>query len=224
MAVEFYEAVPMASSSVMSLAVLVRSELVVRRLVEVLDRDGLVVRIVYAGLTDLPLDLLERRPDAVLLQASGRSANAEALVRRTRAALPQAGIVVICSSCSSRSMAALLDAGADGIVPAEELERSLPAVVRAAIARQISVPRSLRHLVNPPALSQREKEILALVAAGLTNGQIATRLYLAESTVKTHLSSAFRRLGVRSRREAAALVLSSDDGMRRWLLPASPQI
>jgi DNA-binding NarL/FixJ family response regulator len=78
--------------------------------------------------------------------------------------------------------------------------------------------------VNPPALSQREKEILALVAAGLTNGQIATRLYLAESTVKTHLSSAFRRLGVRSRREAAALVLSSDDGMRRWLLPASPQI
>jgi hypothetical protein len=54
--------------------------------------------------------------------------------------------------------------------------------------------------------------------AGLTNAQIARRFYIAESTVKTHLSSAFRRLGVHSRREAAALIFASDDVLRRSVL------
>ena len=50
------------------------------------------------------------------------------------------------------------------------------------------------------------------VAAGLTNSEIAESLFLSESTVKSHLSSAFAKLGVRSRREAAALVLDPDQG------------
>jgi DNA-binding NarL/FixJ family response regulator len=77
--------------------------------------------------------------------------------------------------------------------------------------------------VSPPALSYREKEVLELAAGGLTNSQIASRLFLAESTVKTHLSSAFRRLGVSSRREAAALMRLADNDMRRQLLPAPPR-
>jgi DNA-binding CsgD family transcriptional regulator len=80
------------------------------------------------------------------------------------------------------------------------------------------VPVTLRHLIQPPALSFRERQILGLAVVGLTNSQIAQRLYISESTVKAHLSSAFRRLGVRSRREAATLVLASDDVLRRTLL------
>jgi len=80
----------------------------------------------------------------------------------------------------------------------------------------------MRHGVDLPALSFRERQILALVVAGLTNDEIAGRLYLAETTVKGHLTSAFRRLGVRSRREAVALILSADESLRRSVLTAGP--
>ncbi len=55
---------------------------------------------------------------------------------------------------------------------------------------------------------------------GLTNAQIASRFFISESTVKTHLSAAFRRLGVRSRREAATLIFFSDEVLRRSVLGA----
>jgi DNA-binding NarL/FixJ family response regulator len=66
-----------------------------------------------------------------------------------------------------------------------------------------------------PALSHRERQLIALVAAGRMNAQIAERLSLAESTIKAHLSSLLRRLGVRSRREAAGAVFAADDEFRR---------
>jgi DNA-binding NarL/FixJ family response regulator len=95
---------------------------------------------------------------------------------------------------------------------------AVAATVRAVAAGQVSVPAELRHLIQPSALSHRERQILGLAVAGLTNAQIAGRLFIAESTVKTHLSSAFRRLGVHSRREAAALVFASDQTLRRSVL------
>jgi DNA-binding CsgD family transcriptional regulator len=61
--------------------------------------------------------------------------------------------------------------------------------------------------------SLREKQVLQLVADGLTNAEIACRLFLSESTVKSHLSSSFRKLGVSSRSEAAAVVLDADHGL-----------
>jgi DNA-binding NarL/FixJ family response regulator len=69
------------------------------------------------------------------------------------------------------------------------------------------VPRTLSRQVLKPVFSHREREILGLVAEGATNREIADHLFLAESTVKSHLSTAFTKLGVRTRAEAAALVL-----------------
>jgi DNA-binding NarL/FixJ family response regulator len=69
-------------------------------------------------------------------------------------------------------------------------------------------------------LSHREREILELVATGLTNRQIADRLFVAESTVKSHLSSSLHKLDVRSRAEAAALLLDPEEGYARP--PAPP--
>jgi DNA-binding NarL/FixJ family response regulator len=66
--------------------------------------------------------------------------------------------------------------------------------------------------VRAQALTTREKQILALVVTGLTNAQIAGTLFLAESTVKSHLSSAFSKLGVSSRYEAASVVLDPERG------------
>jgi len=105
-----------------------------------------------------------------------------------------------------------LRAGADGIVFDEELRRTLVATVRAVAAGQLALPRTLRRQIAPRPLSYREKEILSLVVMGYTNRQIADKLFLAQSTVKTHLSSAFQKLDARSRAEAAALVLDPDSG------------
>jgi DNA-binding NarL/FixJ family response regulator len=85
--------------------------------------------------------------------------------------------------------------------------------VAAVLAGQTSVPAPLRASVRRPSLSFREKQILGMVVLGLTNSQIGARLYLAESTVKSHLSSAFAKLGVRSRSEAAALVLDPKESL-----------
>jgi DNA-binding NarL/FixJ family response regulator len=62
-------------------------------------------------------------------------------------------------------------------------------------------------------LSTREKQILGLVVMGYMNSQIAERLFLAESTVKSHLHSAFGKLGVRSRNEAVSLILDPARGL-----------
>src|SRR5207247_10259922 len=94
--------------------------------------------------------------------------------------------------------------GAGRHVAQAHLEPTPPPTLHAGHAGLVSVPRRLREHVTRPILSHREKQILSLVAAGATNREIANRLYLAESTIKNHLSSVFVKLGVRSRAEAAA--------------------
>ena len=95
-------------------------------------------------------------------------------------------------------------------------------MVAVVCAGQVSVPRGQRGRITVQALTTREKQILALVIAGLTNAQIAAKLYLAESTVKSHLSSAFGKLGVSSRHEAATLILDPERGRGLGIAPAAP--
>ena len=89
--------------------------------------------------------------------------------------------------------------------------RSRP-TARAILAGQLTVPSALGRQIAPQPLSHREKQVLALVVKGLTNREIAGRLYLAESTVKTHLASAFRKLDARSRADAVARIQDPETG------------
>jgi DNA-binding NarL/FixJ family response regulator len=116
-------------------------------------------------------------------------------------------IVAVCDTANGRSTRRAVDGGVDGLVLLDDLEIALAPTVAAVLAGQTAVPRDLRALLRKAALSYREKQILGLVVMGYTNSEIGARLYLAESTVKSHLSSAFGKLGVRSRSEAAALIL-----------------
>ena len=115
-----------------------------------------------------------------------------------------------------------LDAGADAIVFESELESTLAVAVRAVASGQSVVPRKLRASVERPAFSHRERQVLSFVSRGLTNAQIADKLFLSESTIKSHLSSAFSKFGVRSRKEAAALFLELEQTERR--APTGPRI
>jgi DNA-binding CsgD family transcriptional regulator len=126
-----------------------------------------------------------------------------------RAALPNTGIVVICSRSRERPQA-LVWAGADAILFEPGADAIVGGAVRSVLAGYVVLPRALRAGLQPPPLTSRERQMLGLVVEGLTNREIADRIYLAESTVKRHLSASFRKLGVSSRHEAAAAALAAD--------------
>jgi DNA-binding CsgD family transcriptional regulator len=75
--------------------------------------------------------------------------------------------------------------------------------------RQCVVPSAIRQIVDRPPLSPRERQILAMVVLDFSNAEIARKLFVSESNVKNHLSSAFQKLGVKSRSAAAALILAA---------------
>jgi DNA-binding NarL/FixJ family response regulator len=120
-----------------------------------------------------------------------------------------------------------LEAGAAGFVLKDSSAEDLIGAVRAVAAGAAWLdpavaPRVLEHYrrrVAPAGrqaarlelLSEREREVLRLMARGATNGEIATALYVAEATVKTHIGSIFGKLGVRDR--AAAIVFAYDHGV-----------
>jgi DNA-binding NarL/FixJ family response regulator len=126
-------------------------------------------------------------------------------LRRLRREAVGPAIVVVSQPATGAAVRRALDAGADALVFETELELTLTATIRAVASGQTVVPRKLRASVERPTLSHREHQVLAMVGEGLTNAEIAERLYLAESTVKSHLASVFTKFGVHSRKEAAAV-------------------
>jgi DNA-binding NarL/FixJ family response regulator len=123
------------------------------------------------------------------------------LRRLCRDARP-ATTVVISPPTGAAAVRRALDAGAGALVFDSELELTLATAMQAVASGQSVVPRKVRTSVARPTLSHRELEILSLVREGLTNAEIAGRLYLAESTIKSHLASIYVKFGVHSRKEA----------------------
>ncbi len=147
--------------------------------------------------------------------ASSCAAQQVELLRR---GVEHARDVVICPEIQRWEVRAVLAAGAAGVVLEREMAGTLGPCLHAVRVGQICVPRQQWRQIAPPALSTREKQILGLVVMGYMNSQIAERLFLAESTVKSHLSSAFGKLGVRSRNEAVNLILDSERGFGMGIL------
>lgn len=131
-------------------------------------------------------------------------------LRQIKTTRPEQLIVAVCESAESRAIRRALDSGLDGLVFADELEATLRPTVAAALVGQIAVPRNLRTFVRKPSLSARERQVLGLLVMGFTNSEISARMFLAESTVKSHLSSAYTKLGVRSRSEAVSLLVDAN--------------
>lgn len=159
---------------------------------------------------------------AVIVAHSAEGTNAAGLVRSLVEGKAGVSVVLVIERPSARHVRRAIDAGASGIVDHEGPSGALAATVLAVCAGQVAVPRKAGRQTQDPVLSSREKQVLGMVVLGFTNAEIAARLYLAESTVKSHLSSAFHKLGVGSRNEAAALILDPDSNLGPGILAISP--
>jgi DNA-binding NarL/FixJ family response regulator len=152
------------------------------------------------------------RPDVVLMDLSMPGMSGVEATRRLLAADPDAAVVVLTSFGDPDLVVDALDAGAIGYLLKDAEPDGLVDAVRAAARGESPLdPRAARVVVRgrvkaePPAsvLSEREKEVLVLVAEGLANKQIARTLGIAERTVKAHLTSVFTQIGVTDRTSAA---------------------
>jgi DNA-binding NarL/FixJ family response regulator len=126
-------------------------------------------------------------------------------VRAAHAELPEAALVVIRPDDAPSDAGRAVRAGAVGIVRESTLVPDLPLVIWAVLSGMVCIPGDLRDSLETEHLSARERQILSMVAGGHTNQAVAAALHVTVSTVKSHLSSAYAKLGVRTRREASAL-------------------
>ncbi len=133
-------------------------------------------------------------------------------VNRVREANPDAPILVFGLHLDLPLARSALQGGARGFIHAAMEPEQIIRALRVAKNGEIVAPRELlEYLIteiptNLSVLSVRQREILELVRDGLSNAQIAKRLFLTESTVKQHLRGAYKVLGVKNRTEAARLL------------------
>ncbi|QCQ15712.1 response regulator transcription factor [Microbacterium sp. RG1] len=169
---------------------------------------------------------LSERPDVVLmdLRMPGLS-GADATARLTRDA-PEIAVLVLTTYADDDSIADALRAGARGYLTKDagraELEAAIHSVARgqSVFASDVGArlvraatgapPPAVRLTDRFPALTARESDVLALVARGRNNHEIASELFVSVATVKSHINTIFAKLGVRDRAAAVALVLSGD--------------
>jgi DNA-binding NarL/FixJ family response regulator len=170
----------------------------------------------------------EHRADVVLMDIRMPGLDGVETTRRLLAAPGPPRVVMLTTFDSDDLLVAALRAGASGFVVKDAGPAELLAAVRAAAAGEAPVsPRLVRRLIDsfvlaaPPVpeavdrpsapsprldrLTAREREILAAVGLGLTNAEIAARLQVAESTVKSHVGAVLRKLDLRDRIQAVIL-------------------
>lgn len=150
-------------------------------------------------------------PDVVLMDLSMPIMDGVTATRALLAARPETAVVVLTSFADQVRVAEALAAGAVGYLLKDSHPRELLAGIRAAAAGYAPLdPRVARSLLpsgrapDPAALlSQRELQVLRLVTKGMANKQIGRALGISEHTVKVHLGSVFRQIGVGDRTSAA---------------------
>ena len=130
-------------------------------------------------------------------------------------------LVAVLAELPSPRGARVIAARLQGSVLAAEIDRTLRPTLDAVAVGQCVVPATVRQLADRPPLSPRERQMLAMIVLDFSNAEIARKLFVTESNVKNHLSSAFQKLGVKSRSAAAALILDPESGLGPGILRIS---
>jgi len=143
----------------------------------------------------------------------GEAEDVASKVRRLGSLIPGAPILVFGPSPDLPLARTALRAGANGFLHAQMPSEQVVRALEVASEGEVVVPRDLlkeltkrETSVDPDVLTPRQREVLELVAEGLSNAQIADRLFLTEFTVKQHLYKAYRLLGVRNRVQATRVL------------------
>lgn len=151
------------------------------------------------------------RPDVILMdllmpELDGIAATA--MIRRER---PGTEVIILTGMADAAVVSGAVRAGAIGFLLKDLGAEQLCQAIRGAAAGQIQLApeatsrlmREMRSLSGPEILTERELEILRLIAQGLSNKEIASSLRIGEKTVKSHVSSLLAKLGLQSRTKAA---------------------
>lgn len=157
-------------------------------------------------------------PDAIVLVSRRCGRALLEAAARVRDRSQGADLIAICDRVGGNEARSLLAAGVHGLLIARDAGRALWPTLEAVRAGQVCVPRRHANRAERPRLSTREKQVIGLVALGFSNGEIAERLFVSESTVKSHLSSSFTKLGVRSRYEAVELIVNPTFGLAHGIM------
>jgi DNA-binding NarL/FixJ family response regulator len=167
----------------------------------------------------------ELQPDVILMDLRMPGMDGlTAITELTRLGVT-ARVLVLTTYDTDTHVLPAIEAGATGYLlkdsPREDLLRGARAAAKGESVLSPSVAARLMNRVKTPApqlLSQREREVLELVAAGNTNREAATRLFITEATVKSHLLNIYAKLGVNDR--AAAVTQAFNRGL---LVPRTPE-
>ena len=162
--------------------------------------------------------LVERhKPDVVITQVEHHLKRAQEILAAIRLASPNSRIVVLTMFDNLHYVQALSRLGIDAYVHKSSSTEDLLAIV-SALSRNpegdnvvVSMPRDSLERIgdgHESALSDRELEVLVLVARGFSNRQVATQLHISEATIKRHLANIYEKIGVRSRTDAVRIALA----------------
>ena len=183
---------------------------------------GLIQGVEVVGTASDGIEAVERaareRPDVVLMDLRMPGMDGAEATRQIRSSLPTQ-VLVLTTYADDQSLFPALQAGARGYLTkdasAEEIEQAIRALAAgqthldpAIQQRLITAVLEAQPVPKPPAsplpddLSPRETEVLRLIAAGLSNSEIATALFLSNATVKTHVNRIFSKTGARDRAQA----------------------
>lgn len=163
------------------------------------------------------------RPDVVVIDLQLPDGSGLDLVRAVRGARKDVGLVVLTMYAGDEQIFAAMDAGASAFVGKDAPSHEVVAAARHAAVSPLSftcagLPEAMmrRMTSTTPQLSDRERQVLDLLAEGLGVSGIAAKLYISESTAKTHIAKLYEKLGAGNR--AQALVTA----MRMGFIDANP--
>ncbi|MFI6931838.1 response regulator [Streptomyces sp. NPDC050287] len=169
------------------------------------------------------------RPQVAVLDVRLPDGDGVSVCRELRSRMPELACLMLTSFDDEEALLDSIMAGASGYVLKQIKGSDLVSAVRTVAAGQSLLDPSATAKVMArlrgeqtrepepdalPGLTGREREILALIGEGLTNRQIGQRLYLAEKTVKNHISRLLAKLGVERRIQAAVIATQAEDRLR----------
>ena len=193
-------------------------EMLATSLAHVLEEEPDITVLGVAGtLAEARRLMVSGSPDVVLLDHRLPDGQGVDAIPALRALRPEARIVVITASTADHVLVAAIEAGASGFVSKTRGIDEVTAAVRAAATNEAVIsPEMLVRLLprlhrvptpSPRELTEREREVLRLLAEGLTNAVIAERLFVSVHTVRNHVANLSAKLGAHSKLEALSIAV-----------------